>query len=159
MEALKQYWPWIVGAIVVLYALTRMRSRTILAPQTQFSEVAQPDPFAAFRSAAFEQLVNLGIVQVQADVERQENVIAGEVEIAKAGAFERAASRAANLSFLQRANDQEIQERAIDRYYSSRTQGDIIGSITGALSSIFGGRGAGVFGPRTPPINPNFGGF
>lgn len=168
MEGFKKYLPWIVVGAVVLFLIRKLGSgRTVLAPQTQFTETAQPDPFAAMRAAAFEQLVGLGIVETQAGVESEKNRLgqavafrAQDVELERIGAFERAATRAANLGFLEREQDREGQQRAIDRYYSSRQTSDIVGSITGALSNVFSGRGQGpIFGPRTPPINPNFGGF
>lgn len=154
-ETIKKYLPWAIVAVVVLFLARRlMGGRTILAPQTQFSEVAQPDPFAVARATAFGELIGLGIVETQAR-------IGAEVEMARIGAYERAASRSANLTFMEREQDRRVQQSAIDRYYSSRQTSDIIGSIAGAVGSIFGRQGSGgvVMGPRTPPWNPNFRGF
>ena len=70
--------------------------------------------------------------------------------------------RQLELQLQQREQDRQLQQGAIDRYYSSRNTGQIIGSISQALSGIFGGGNRGsVFG--TPPTFPgggfNFGGF
>jgi hypothetical protein len=76
--------------------------------------------------------------------------------LASSNAYINALLQQANLNFLQRQNDLQAQNNAINRYYSSRTSGDIVNSISQALSSIFSptSSSGGVFG--TPPI---FGGF
>jgi len=60
--------------------------------------------------------------------------------------------QALQLQLQQRDQDRQLQQAAIDRYYSSRNTGSIIGSISQALAGIFGGgaTGGGTF--RTPPI-------
>ena len=58
------------------------------------------------------------------------------------------------LFYGSREQDRQLQQSAIDRYYSSRNTQGIVGSIGQALSGIFGSGNTGSF--RTPPI---FGGF
>jgi hypothetical protein len=67
--------------------------------------------------------------------------------------------QALQLNLQQREQDRQLQQAAIDRYYSSRNTGNIIGSISQAIAGIFGGGGGGgsIFG--TPPTFPSFGGF
>lgn len=62
------------------------------------------------------------------------------------------------LNFQQREQDRQLQQAAINRSLPSQS-GQIIGSISQALSSIFGGQGGGgnIFG--TPKTFPGFGGF
>lgn len=63
------------------------------------------------------------------------------------------------LYLQERENDRRTQQAAIDRYYSSRNTGQIIGSIGQALGGLFGNQGGSIFG--TPPTFPSsgFGGF
>jgi hypothetical protein len=52
------------------------------------------------------------------------------------------------LYLQQREQDRQLQQGAIDRYYSSRNTGQtgqIIGSVAQALGNIFGGSGRGIF--------------
>src|SRR5215510_14538870 len=68
-----KYLPWIIIAVVAIYLLKKLSGgKTILAPQTQFSQVAQPDPFAAFRAKAFDTLANVGIAQIGAETRTKE---------------------------------------------------------------------------------------
>lgn len=169
METFKQYFPWIIGAVVVLYVLRKLTTKTSLLPQTQFIETPQTDPYAEARTKAFELLTGLGIAQIEGDVERARISETSTLEKLRIGAEENVnlsaiaiQERLANLNFLQRSQDQRIQQGAIEQYYSSRNTGNIVGSITQALSSIFGNRqGGNVFG--TPPTFPRggftFGGF
>ena len=176
METLKKYAPWIIGAIVVLYILRKMTTRTALLPQTQITQTPQVDPFAESRANAFEQLVGLGIAQTQADVESRSIATAANLEAKRiSSAFDLESKRIAsgetvslssfdvsryiaNLNFLERDQDRQVQNNAINRYYSSRTTGNIVGSIAQTLGQIFSNRqGGNVFG--TPPTFPRFGGF
>lgn len=183
METFKKYLPWIIGAIVVLYILRKMTTRTALLPQTQITQTPQVDPFAESRANAFEQLVGLGIAQTQADIARtQADVEARSIATAAnleakriSSAFDLESMRIAsgetvslssldisryiaNLNFLQRDQDRQLQENAVNRYYSSRNTGNIVGSITQTLGQLLGNRQGGtVFG--TPPTFPRFGGF
>lgn len=182
MEALKKYAPWIIGAIVVLYIIRKATSRTALLPQTVITETPQVDPFAEARSTAFGQLVELGIAETQSDIARtgfdlESRRIATNANLeAKriASAFDLESKRIAsgetislssldvsryiaNLNTLQRNQDRELQQGAIDRYYSSRNTTSIVGSISQALGNIFGNRqGGSIF---TPPTFPRFGGL
>lgn len=165
METLKKYAPWIIGAIVVLYILRKMTTRTALLPQTQITQTPQADPFAEARATAFGQLIGLGIAQTQSDLESKRIDVASDLESKRIASGETVSLSSldvsryiANLNFLQRDQDRQVQQNAVNRYYSSRTTGDIVGSIGQTLSSIFGGRQSGnVFG--TPPTFPRFGGF
>jgi len=180
METFKQYLPWIIGAVVVLYVLRKLTTKTSLLPQTQFIQTPQNDPYAESRSKAFELLTGLGIAQIEGSVEsariaetsaieRARLASASTLEKLRIGAEENVSLSAiqaqqslANLNFLQRSQDQRIQQGAIDRYYDSRNTGSIVGSITQAISQIFGNRqGGSIFG--TPPTFPRsgftFGGF
>jgi hypothetical protein len=180
METFKQYLPWIIGAVVVLYVLRKLTTKTSLLPQTQFLQTPQTDPYAEARTKAFELLTGLGIAQVEGDVERSrisETSALERARLASASTLERlrigaeenvslsaiqAQQSLANLNFLQRSQDQQIQQSAIDRYYSSRNTGSIVGSITQAIDQIFRNRqGGNIFG--TPPTFPSsgftFGGF
>lgn len=165
MEALKKYLPWIIGAIVVLYILRKMTTRTALLPQTQITQTPQVDPFAEARATAFGQLIGLGIAQTQSDLESKRIDVASALESKRIASGETVSLSSldvsryiANLNFLQRDQDRQVQQNAVNRYYSSRTTGDIVGSIGQTLSSIFGRRQSGnVFG--TPPTFPRFGGF
>lgn len=176
MEAFKQYLPYIIVGAVVLYLIRKLASQqTALVPQTQFVETPQVDPFTESRASAFQGLLQLAGLQIGAEAETERARIAGaltgraqdvqlalgtrafDVDLAKADLYARAAERAANLNFLTREQDRQIQQGAIDRYYSSRTTSDIIGSVSQTLSNIFGNRGGrgGIF---TPPTFPS-GGF
>jgi hypothetical protein len=167
METFKQYLPWIIGAVVVLYVLRKLTTKTAFLPQTQFTQTSQADPYAEARSKAFELLTGLGIAQVGADVERMRITEASTLERLRIGAEENVnlsainvQERLGNLNFLQRNQDQKIQQGAIDRYYSSRNTGSIVSSVSQALSSIFGQRGGNVFTPPTfPKSGFTFGGF
>ncbi|HEY7161643.1 MAG TPA: hypothetical protein VH815_10310 [Acidobacteriota bacterium] len=183
MEDFKKYLPWIIGGIVLLYILKKVTSSsgTALIPQTQFTQTAQPDPYAQSRENVFTSLVQLAGLESQSDVQmrqaqtqEQANLlnaavasqgIAGQVTqsanaantaLASSNAYLNALLQQANLNFLQRQNDLQAQNNAVNRYYSSRQSGDIVNSISQALSSIFSPTtsSGGVFG--TPPI---FGGF
>jgi hypothetical protein len=167
METFKQYLPWIIGAVVILYVLRKLTTKTAFLPQTQFVQTPQVDPYAEARSKAFELLTGLGIAQVQGDVERariQETSTLEKLRIAADENVNLSAidvqERLGQLNFMQRSQDQQIQQGAIDRYYSSRNTGSIVGSISQALSSIFGQRGGNVFTPPTfPKSGFTFGGF
>lgn len=69
------------------------------------------------------------------------------------------ALRQFQLYLMERENDRRLQQGAIDRFYSSRNTGQIIGSISQALGGLFGNQGGSIFG--TPPTFPSsgFGGF
>lgn len=165
METLKQYAPWIIGAIVVLYILRKMTTRTALLPQTQITQTPQVDPFAEARATAFGQLIGLGIAQTQSDLESKRIDVASNLESKRIASGETVSLSSldvsryiANLNFLQRDQDRQLQQNAVNRYYSSRDSTSIVGSISQALSSIFGNRqGGNVFG--TPPTFPRFGEF
>lgn len=165
METFKQYLPWIIGGVVVIYVLRKLTTKTSFLPQTQFTQTEQPDPFTESRSKAFELLTGLGIAQVEADVEKARIAETSTLEQLRIGADENVnlsaiavQERLNNLNFLQRDQDRRIQESAIDRYYSSRNTGSIVGSISQAIGQIFGNRQSGnVFG--TPKTFPTFGGF
>lgn len=157
MDKFKQYLPWIIVAAVGLYLINRLRGgRTVLAPQTQFTQTPQPDPFATLRGEGFAELARLGIASVESETQRARDRIVGEVEIEKARLSTSSFLQAANIEFLQREQDRRLQKGAIDRYYSSRDTANITSSVNTALSSIFGGGNRGtVFG--TPPTFPRFG--
>ena len=164
MEKIKQYLPWIIGAIVVLYIVRKATTRTALLPQTQITQIPQVDPFAEARATAFGQLIGLGIAQTQSDLESKRIDVASDLESKRIASGETVSLSSldvsryiANLNFMQRDQDRQVQENAINRYYSSRDTTSIIGSISQALGSIFGNRqGGNIFG--TPPTFPRFGG-
>lgn len=58
------------------------------------------------------------------------------------------------LYLAQRDQDRQAQQSAINRYYSSRNTGNIIGSTIQALGRIFGQQQAGGNVYRTPPTFP-----
>ena len=176
METLKKYAPWIISAIVVLYIVRKATTRTALLPQTVITETPQVDPFAEARSKAFDTLVGLGIAQTQSNLEANRIATSASLESKRiASAFDLESRRIAsgetvslssldvsryfaNLNFLQRNQDRQVQERAIDSYYSSRNTGTILSSINQGLNTIFGNhQGGNVFG--TPPTFPRFGGL
>ena len=165
MEQLKQYAPWIIGAIILIYVLRKATTRTALLPQTVITETPQVDPFAEARSKAFDVLASLGIAQTQADLESKRIDVAADLESKRIASGETinlssldVSRYIANLNFLQRDQDRQVQQSAIDSYYSSRNTGTILNSINQGLSTIFGNRQSGnVFG--TPPTFPRFGGF
>jgi len=149
MENFQKFLPWIIGAVVLIYVLRKLTTKTSLVPQTQFVQTPQPDPYAESRAQAFNLLAGLGVAQTQADVEKAR--IASEEKInLSAVDFQ---NRLASLNFFQRNQDIQSQNAAIDRYYSSRNTQSIVGSISQALSQIFGAR-TGSSGTiyRTPPI-------
>jgi len=149
MENFQKFLPWIIGAVVLVYVLRKLTTKTSLVPQTQFVQTPQPDPYAESRAQAFNLLAGLGVAQTQADVEKAR--IASEEKInLSAVDFQ---NRLASLNFFQRNQDIQSQNAAIDRYYSSRNTQLIVGSISQALSQIFGAR-SGSSGNiyRTPPI-------
>jgi|SRR5215510_6392432 len=157
MENIKQYLPWIIGAVVLIYVLRKLTTKTSFLPQTQFVQTPQTDPYAESRSKAFELLTGLGVSQLNADVAKFR--IASEEKInLNAINYQ---NRLADLNLLQRDQDRQLQQGAIDRYYSSRNTQAILSSVNQALSSIFGNRNKNVFG--TPPTFPqtsfDFGGF
>ena len=165
METLKKYAPWIIGAIVVLYIVRKATTRTALLPQTQITQTPQVDPFAEMRATAFGQLIGLGIAQTQSDLESKRIDVASDLESKRIASGETVSLSSldvsryiANLNFLQRDQDTQLQQKAIDRYYSSRNTGTILSSINQGLNTLFGGnRSVNVFG--TPPTFPRFGGF
>lgn len=165
METLKQYAPWIIGAIVVLYIVRKATMRTALLPQTQITQTPQVDPFAEARATAFGQLIGLGIAQTQSDLESKRIDVASDLESKRIASGETVSLSSldvsryiANLNFLHRDQDRQLQQNAVNRYYSSRDSTSIVGSISQALSNIFGNRqGGNIFG--TPPTFPRFGGF
>jgi DNA helicase IV len=168
MEQLKQYLPYIIGGIVLLFVLSRLRggTSTKLVPQTQFVETPQTDPLATLRGDAFSALTSLAGVFIESEsakeIARQaresQQFIASkalDVEITKEQLQQRSILQGINLSLLQRENDRQAQQFAIDRTISNQRQSDIIGSVNQALSSIFGTRNGGsIF--RTPPTFPGF---
>lgn len=186
MGDFKRYLPWIIGGAIVLFILLRLRGQsTRLVPQTQFTETPQVDQFAESRASAFASLLQVVGLQVEEGAETERARIAGIVEAGRARIGERltareldirrelglkafetdlsktniladAARRSAEFDFLSRENDRQIQQSAIDRYYSSRNTANIIGSVSQALSSIFRPSGSG--GIFTPPTFPR-GGF
>ena len=165
MENFQKYIPWIIGAVVIIYVLRKLTTKTSLLPQTQIVQTPQPDIYAESRSKAFELLSTLGVAQTQADVDKSRIAEASALERLRIGAEKdinlsaiEFQNRLANLTILQRAQDNQIQQRAIDRYYSSRNTQSIIGSIGQTLGSIFGSKGRNIFTPPTFPSN-NFGGF
>jgi hypothetical protein len=169
----QKYLPWIIGAAIVLFAISRFRSRTVLAPQTQFTQSPNVDPYLDARSTAFSSLVDLSgeiaaqdtiraVAALREGTERLKAKIgltvankSYDTQVTIANVYANAANQAANLNFLQRKQDTDLQQRAIDRYYSSRTTDSIVGSIATTLGSIFGNRGGTVF-KGTPPIIPGF---
>lgn len=165
METLTKYLPWIIGAVVVLYILRKATTRTALLPQTQITQTPQVDPFNEARSKAFDTLVGLGIAQTQADLESNRIAVASDLESKRIASGETISLSSfdvsryiANLNYLQRDQDRQSQDNAVNRYYSSRNTGSIVGSITQTLGQLFGNRqGGNVFG--TPPTFPRFGGF
>lgn len=176
MEALKKYWPYLLIAAVGLYLLSRYSSqRTALVPQTQFMETPQTDPFAESRAGAFRGLLELTGLQIGAEAETERARLASmlaargqeaqyrlgfralDTELARTDIIANTSARAAELNFLQRENDRQIQQSAIDRYNSSQRTNAIIGSVGQALGGIFGRLGnRGIF---TPPTFPTGGGF
>lgn len=158
METVKQYLPWIIGAIVIIYIARKLTTKTSLVPQTQLIQTPQSDAYTEARSQAFQSLIGLaGITtQTEAATNLETLRINAEQSINLAGI--NASERIANLNAFQREQDRQVQQTAIDRYYSSRNTGQIVNSISQALSSIFANRGGGnIFG--TPPTFPSFGGF
>lgn len=176
MEDFKKYLPWIIGAVVALIVLSRLRGQsTRLVPQTQITESQQVDQFAEPRAGAFMGLLELAGLQIGAEAETERARIAGavagraqrfqfdlglralETDLSKTSILADAARRTAEFDFLSRENDRQVQQSAIDRFYSSRQTSDIIGSVSQALSGIFGGsRRNTIF---TPPTFPSGGGF
>lgn len=165
MESFKKYLPWIIGGVIAAVVLSRLRGgSTKLLPQTQIVETSQVDQFAESRAAAFAGLLQVAGLQIGEEAETERARIAErvgmrslDIDLAKTNVLADAARRAAEFDFFSRENDRQVQQSAIDRYYSSRTTSDIVGSVSQALGSIFGGSrgGGGVF---TPPTFPR-GGF
>lgn len=168
MESVKQYVPWIIGAVVLIYVLRKLTTKTAFLPQTQLIQTPQTDPYAESRSKAFELLSGLAIAQTQASVEKNRIAESSALERLRIGA-ERDVNlsviefqnRLANLNILERNQDRQLQQSAIDRYYSSRNNQAIFGSINQALSSVFQSRTGNIFGtPKTfPQTSFDFGGF
>jgi len=163
MENFTKYLPWIIGAIVLLYVLRKLTTKTSFVPQTQFTQTPQPDIYADARSKAFDLLAGLGIAQTQADVEKSRIAEASALERLRIGSEEKInlsaidyQNRLASLNFFQRGQDTQLQQSAIDRYYSSRNTQSIVGSISQALSQIFGARSTSGNIYRTPPIFSSF---
>jgi len=164
MESIKQYLPWIIGAVVVIYVLRKLTTRTSLLPQTQIVQTPQTDPYAEARSKAFDALIGLGVAQTQGDIERAKIAEASSLERFRIGAEENinlsalnVQERLANLNFLQRDQDRQLQQSAINRTISAQNTDNIVNSISQAISSIFGNRNRNVFG--TPPTFPSLEGF
>lgn len=174
MENWKQYLPWIIGAVVLLYVVSKMRQKTILAPQTQITQTPQVDPYLEARTNAFSSLVALAGIEAAQDTEKFKSAVGLTVanksydtqfnianrmydsEIAMAKIYADASNYAANLNLFQRNQDRQIQQGAIDRYYSSRNLDSITNSIALAVGSIFGKKGGGnIFG--TPKTFPSLG--
>lgn len=172
MESLKKYLPWIIGGVIALIVLMRLRGQsTRLVPQTQIVETPQVDQLAESRAGAFAGLLQVIGLQIGEEASTERARIAGavagraqrfqfdlglkalETDLSKTSILADAARRAAEIDFQSREQDRQVQQRAIDRYYSSRTTSDIVGSVSQALGSIFGGRRQGTI--FTPPINPN----
>lgn len=214
-----KYLPWIVVGAIVLYLLTKLKSNVGLAPQTQFQETPQSDPFAQLRGQAFGQLaeaageqtrldvalegiksqLQLGLASEQTtrekqtqefnvaaqgqtftrDLQAQAQLIAQNLGLERIGLEREQLPLQIDLAkylqqsqldynrfvqdryFSEREQDRQLQQSAIDRYYQTRsggTTGQIIGSISQAISSILGGgKSGGIFG--TPPTFPSFGGL
>lgn len=157
MESIKQYLPWIIGAIVILYVLKKVTTRTGFAPQTQLTQTPQPDAYAEARSKAFGSLLELGVAETQSDLEKFRIESTERVSQSALSVQE----RLAQLTSLERYQDRQVQQGAIDRYYSSRNTATILNSVNQALSGIFANRrGGNVFGtPPTFPTTTSFGGF
>jgi len=168
MENIKQYLPWIIGAVVLIYVLRKLTTKTSFLPQTQLIQTPQVDPFAESRSKAFELLTGLGITTTQAEIEKFRISEASALERLRIGA-ERDVNLSAiefqnrleNLNILQRDQDRQLQQGAIDRYYSSRNTQAIFNSISQTLGQIFANRNRNVFGtpPTFPQFSSDFGGF
>lgn len=164
----QKYLPWIIGAAIVLFALSRFRQRTILAPQTQITQTQQTDPYLESRTSAFTSLVELaGVISAQDTAktvalarENTQLTVANrsfDRDIGVAEIAARVQQSLANLNLLSRNQDRELQQSAIDRYYSSRNLDSITGSIATALGGIFGNRsGTGSIFKGTPPTFPGF---
>lgn len=159
----QKYLPWIIGGAILLYFLSKMRQKTLLAPQTQITQTPQIDPYLEARSKAFDSLVALAGIEAAQDTEKFKSVVgltvanrSYDTQISLAQIYANAEMYAANLNLFQRNNDRQIQQSAIDRYYSSRNTQAIAGSVAQVLSSIFGSRGNSniVFG--TPKTFPSF---
>jgi len=166
MESIKQYLPWIIGAVVVIYVLRKLTTRTSLLPQTQFVQTPQADPYAESRSKAFDALIGLGIAQTQGDIESARIAEASSLERLRIGAEEninlsalKVQERLANLNFLQRDQDRQLQEGAINRTISAQSTGNIVGSISQVLAQIFGNRNRNVFGTPSTFPQSQYGGF
>lgn len=182
MEDLKKYLPWIIGAVVVLLILRKLMSggtQQTIVPQTQFVQTPQTDPLAQLRGEAFNQLAQFGLgtiqaetaaytaqtqsaastalAQTQAQLQYQLANKSLDTQLQQTQLVTDAQAAAADLNLQQRANDIASQNAAIQRYYSSVNQANILGSINTALGTIFGGGGGGIFGGSggifgTPPI-------
>jgi|SRR6266540_335716 len=161
----KKYLPWIIGAAIVLFFLSRMRQRTVLAPQTVVSQTPQTDPYLEARGKAFDSLVALAGIEAAQDTERFKSTVgltvankSYDTQISLANIYANAQNYAANLQLFQRNQDRQIQQGAIDRYYSSRNLDSITDSIALTLGNIFGNRSRGggtIFG--TPKTFPDMG--
>lgn len=182
----QKYLPWIIGAAIVLFVFSRMRSRTVLAPQTQIVETPQTDPYIGARVSAFTSLADLAseiaaqdtvkalglareetarVVSSGAQETERLRINTGltvanrsfDTQISIAEIYAKVQQTLANLNLVSRNQDREIQQSAIDRYYSSRNLQSIVGSVSGALSNIFGNRsGGGTIFRGTPPTFPGF---
>ena len=180
----QKYLPWIIGAAVILFVLSRLKSRTVLAPQTQIVETPQTDPYIGARITAFTSLADLAsdiaaqdtvkalglareetarVVSSGAQETERLRINTGltvanrsfDTDISLAEITARVQQAIANLNLFSRNQDAEIQRSAIERYYSSRNLQNIVGSVSGALSTIFGNRsGGGSIFRGTPPTFP-----
>ncbi len=168
MENIKQYLPWIIGAVVLIYVLRKLTTKTSFLPQTQLIQTPQTDPYAESRSKAFELLAGLGASQTQSDLEKMRISETSAINRLRIGAEKDVnlsaiefQNRLANLQVMQRSQDIQLQQSAVDRYYSSRNNQAILGSINQALSTVFGSRTGNIFGtPKTfPQTSFDFGGF
>jgi endonuclease/exonuclease/phosphatase (EEP) superfamily protein YafD len=170
-EDFKKYLPWIIGGIVVLLILRKFLSggqtQQAIVPQTQFVQTPQTDPLAQLRGEGFTQLAQfgLGAIQAEAAAATAQAQTAAQTALAQSNAnlqynlanknidaqlqqtqiMADAQAAAADLNYQQRANDVASQQAAINRYYSSVNQANILGSVNTALKNIFGG-GGGIFG-------------
>lgn len=165
MDTIKQYLPWIIGGVVLIFILSRLR--TNIVPQTALTQTPQPDPYAQNRFDAFQSLIGLAGIETQARTEREQSQLSFDLasrtqEIQRELGLSQiqAALQSAQLNVLQRNQDRQFQQQSIDRANQSRTTQTILGSINTALQGIFGNRsqsGGGVFGtPKTFPIGGFF---
>jgi len=181
MEEFKKYLPWIIGAAIVLFILSRLSkgSGATFVPQTQIVQTPQPDPYAQQRADVFSKIIDFAGIESATNaateqakqalaVQSQSNILGAITQskaldvqsgiaanqynaaLASTNAYANALSQQLNLNFLQRQQDIQAQNAAINQYYSSRQNASIAGSISNALARIFQPQGGNVYG--TPPI-------